>query len=237
MQESNSYLAIIPARKGSKGIPGKNLKKIGGKPMIQFTIEAAISVISNENIIISSNDDSVITLSKQLGLEVPFKRPENLSTDTTKISEVIQHSLDWYESNFNKLPSNIILLQPTSPFRSAKDISCAIKKFQNSPKHTLVSVSEPIQHPGDCILKNPDGRFRRLNIGVGVSGRQSYPEVLFIDGGIYISEVNHFLKTQELIGDDPEVFKTGQYNSIDIDTPFDLELARAVYSYKLLNDL
>lgn len=232
MQQFDSFLAIIPARRDSKGIPRKNLEKIGGKPMIQYTIEAATKVIPTKNIIVTSNDNDVINLSKLLGLEVPFKRPEKLSGDLTKMTDVIQHSIDWYQNNFNKTLDNIILLQPTSPFRDTNDIKYAINKFQNSNKKTLVSVSEPLQHPGDCILKDTGGRYRRLDIGVGISERQAYPEVLFIDGSIYISEINYFLQTHNLIGDDPEVYKSGQFNSIDIDSPFDLELARAIYSFK-----
>jgi len=233
MNCNDSFLAIIPARKGSKGISGKNLKKIGGKPMIQFTIEAAISVIPAGNIIISTDDYDVLNLSKNLGVEAPFIRPESLSTDSAKTSDVIQHSLDWYQSKYNKLTANIILLQPTSPFRDANDIGLAIEKFNQSNKKTLISVSDPVQHPGDCILKDKDGKFKRLEVGKDVYGRQSYPEVFFIDGGIYISDTNYFLESKNLIGDDPEVFLTEQFNSIDIDTPFDLEWARAMYNFKL----
>jgi CMP-N,N'-diacetyllegionaminic acid synthase len=236
MCKSTSFLAIIPARKGSKGIPGKNLKKIGEKPMIQYTIEAAIETILPKNIIISSDDENIINLSKDLGLVPPFIRPEILSTDSAKITDVIQHAIDWYQSKHNKLPANIILLQPTSPFRDANDINFAIKKFENSNKKTLVSVSDPIQHPGDFISKESDGQFKRLQIGSGSSRRQLYPEVLFINGGIYISEINYFLENQDLIGENPELYKTKQLNSIDIDSPFDLEITRAIYNSKKLHD-
>jgi CMP-N,N'-diacetyllegionaminic acid synthase len=230
------FLVIIPARKGSKGIPGKNLKKIGGKPMIQFTIEAALSCVHPKNILVTSDDDNVIKLSKSLGLKVPFKRPKNLSTDSANTSDVILHSLDWYQSKYNKLPTNILLLQPTSPFRSADNISLAIKKFVQSGKKTLISVSVPTQHPGDCILKDQNGKFKRLEIAKDTHGRQSYPEVFFIDGGIYISETSYFLETQDLIGDNPEIFLTEQFNAIDIDTPFDLDCARALYDLRLPYD-
>ena len=232
MQKTNSFLAIIPARKGSKGIPGKNLEKINDKPLIQFTIEAARSIILPQNIIISSDDHNILSLAIEIGIEVPFMRPDILSTDTAKITDVIRHSIDWYKSEYNKIPPNIILLQPTSPFRDFNDINNAINKFENSDKKTLVSVSEPIQHPGDCLFKNLDGNFKRLEIGLGHSERQSYPEVLFINGGIYISETSHFLETEDLIGDDPEVYKMEQFKSIDIDSKFDLELARAIYNAK-----
>jgi CMP-N-acetylneuraminic acid synthetase len=138
MHLHESFLTIIPAREGSKGLPGKNLKKIGKKPMIQFTIEAALLCIHPKNILVTSDDDEVINLSARLGLEVPFKRPKKLSTDYAKTSDVVQHALDWYQSEYNKLPANIILLQPTSPFRNSNDINSAIKKFIQSGKESLI---------------------------------------------------------------------------------------------------
>ena len=231
MHKHDTFLAIIPARKGSKGIPGKNLQKIGKKPMLQYTIEAARSTISPKNIIISSDDPSVFELLNKIGIDAPFKRPDNLSTESAKTSDVVLHSLEWYQSQYNDIPSNIVVLQPTSPFRDAKDIDCAIEKFKNSNKKTLVSVSEPLQHPGDCVLKDSNGQYKRLEIAAGHVQRQSYPEVFFIDGGIYISDTKNFIQTHDLIGDDPEIFKMDQSHSLDIDSPFDLEIARALNNY------
>ena len=237
MNFDNKFLAIIPARAGSKGVFEKNIQLIGNKPMIQFTIEAALANFSAENVIVTSNDQKVLDITRQLGLIVPFKRPDELSTDTIGTADVIKHALHWYKAEYKSLPKNIILLQPSSPFRDSNDIRLAVEKFNYSKRKTLISATDPMQHPGDCILKSQNGHFKRLEIGKNNFHRQSYPEVLFIDGGIYISEVSHFLKTQDLIGDDPEVYKTEQYNAIDIDTPFDLELARAIHNYKLSDDL
>ena len=103
--------------------------------------------------------------------------------------------------------------------------------------NNLIAASEPIQHPGVCITKNQDGHFVRINIGAGITERQSYPETLFIDGGIYISETNYFLETLDLIGEDPAIYRTEQFNAIDIDSPFDLELARAMYNLKQSHDI
>lgn len=237
MNFDNKFLVIIPARAGSKGIFEKNIQLIGNKPMIQFTIEAALANFNAENLIITSNDQKVLDIAKQLGLKIPFKRPDELSNDTVSTIDVIKHVLQWYQTKYKSLPKNIILLQPTSPFRDANDIRLAVEKFNQSNRKTLISATDPMQHPGDCILKGHNGEFKRLEFIKGALDRQSYTEALFIDGGIYISEVSHFLKTQDLIGDDPEVYKTEPYNAIDIDTPFDLEIARAIYNYKLSNDL
>ena len=236
MNFDDKFLVIIPARAGSKGIFEKNIQLIGNKPMIQFTIEAALANFNAENLIITSDDQKVLDITEQLGLKIPFKRPDELSTDTTSSIDVINHVLQWHQTEYNSLPKNIILLQPTSPFRDANDIRLAVEKFNQSSSKTLISATDSAQHPGDFIFKGQNGQFKRLEFIKGALNRQSYPEVLFIDGGIYISEVTHFLKTQDLIGDDPEVYKTGPYNAIDIDTPFDLEIARAIYNHKLSND-
>mgnify|MGYP000277046341 CR=1 FL=1 len=235
MHQKNSFLAIIPARKGSKRIPRKHLEEIGGKPMIQFTIEAAMSTIPTQNIFISTDDDDVINLSKKLGLDIPFIRPKNLSSDTTKTSDVIQHLLDWYEFKFKELPDNILLLQPTSPFRNAKDIELAIEKHIESSKKTLVSVSNPLQHPVDFILKGSDGKFKKLVSCIDEYKLQPISDVFFIDGGIYIINTVEFLDSHDLIGNDPEIIILPKNHAIDIDTLFDLDIARAVYNSKILS--
>ena len=237
MYQKKNFLAIIPARAASKGIPNKNLQLIGNKPMIQFTIEAAISSIGKSNIIISSNDMRALDLAKKLGLRVPFIRPEELSTDVATTSSVIRHAVQWYKKQYEFIPDNLILLQPTSPFRTGGDIDKSIKQFISSKKQTLVSACEPIQNPGDFLFKNKDGKYKRLDTVKdkdNINRRQQYPETYFIDGGIYISKTKRFIQTGDMIGHDPELFLTSQSHAIDIDTPFDLDLARSVYEYGMV---
>ena len=237
MYKKKTFLAIIPARAGSKRILNKNLQLIGNKPMIQFTIEAAISSIGKSNIIISSNDIKVHNLAKKLGLKVPFIRSNSLSTERVATSRVILHTIQWHEKKYGFLPDNLILLQPTSPFRTAADIKKSIKKFIASKKNTLVSACIPINHPADFLFKDKDKRFKRLRIIKGkksINRKNHYPEIYFIDGGIYISKTSQFIKTGDMIGNDPEIFLTSPFHGMDIDTPFDLDLARCVYKYGLV---
>jgi len=238
MYQKKNFLAIIPARAASKGIPNKNLQLIGDKPMIQFTIEAAISSVGECNTIMSSNDMNAVDLAKKLGLRVPFIRPEELSTDTATTSSVITHTVQWHKKQYGSIPDNLILLQPTSPFRTGGDIDKSIKQFIFSKKQTLVSACEPIQSPGDFLFKNKDGKYTRLDIikdKENINRRQQYPETYFIDGGIYISKTSQFLETGNMIGQDPEIFLTSQSHAIDIDTPFDLDLARSIYEYGMVS--
>jgi CMP-N,N'-diacetyllegionaminic acid synthase len=233
----HDYFAVIPARAGSKGIPDKNMQLIGGKPMIEFTLEAALASTELGSTIVSTDSSDVTELAIEKGVNIPFKRPHNLSTDDARTSDVIMHALDWYKSHNNQYPINIVLLQPTSPFRTACDIDQAVKMFNNSRKNNLISACELMQHPNDCLAQNADGRFQRVEIGsksCSHSGRQTFCHTIFIDGAIYISSVDAFLETGEMIGEDPEIMMLPQSHAIDIDTPFDLELARSIYKSGML---
>ena len=233
----HDYFAVIPARAGSKGIPDKNMQLIGGKPMIEFTMEAALASSELGSTIVSTDASDVTKLAIEKGLNTPFTRPHNLSTDDARTSDVLIHALDWYNSHHNQYPINIVLLQPTSPFRTASDIDQAVKMFNNSRKNNLISACELMQHPNDCLMQNEDGRFQRVEVGLksySHSGRQTFCHTIFIDGAIYISSVAAFLETGDMIGEDPEVLMLPQSHAIDIDTPFDLELARSIYKSGML---
>jgi len=228
----HDFFAVIPARAGSKGILGKNMQLIGEKPMIQFTMETALASTELDSSIVSTDDNEVIELAIEKGVNVPFTRPDNLSTDSARTTDVLIHALDWYKLHNKQYPINIVLLQPTSPFRTANDVDQAVKRFRDSRKNNLISACELMQHPNDCLMQNDEGRFQRIEIGLkscNHSGRQTFCHTIFIDGAIYISRVDAFLDTGEMIGQDPEVMMLPQNHAIDIDTPFDLELARSMY--------
>ena len=235
---NHEFFAIIPARKGSKGIINKNLQIIGNKPMIQFTFESAKKATSINHLILSSDDERIISLAKKIGINAPFIRPKNLSLDDSKTSDVVLHSIEWFKTSFGHIPKNIMLLQPTSPFRSSKDINCAIRTFLNSKKKTLVSVTEVFQHPGDCLVKNLDGKLSRIDLRSNINedkGRQGFLETFFIDGSIYIADTMEFLSTNDLVGVDPEICLIPQSHGIDIDTDFDLSVARAMHNSGIVN--
>jgi CMP-N-acetylneuraminic acid synthetase len=208
---------------------------IGQKPMIQFTMEAALGAKKLKNIILSTDDQNILNLGQKIGIRAPFKRPKNLSLDNTQVSDVIMHALDWYKATYDVLPENIVLLQPTSPFRDSEDIDQAIEIFKKSPKKTLVSATETSQHPGDCLIKEIDGKFKRFEVNLNSnnsSGRHAYAKTIFIDGGIYIANTSEFLSTNEMIGNNPEIMMILQSHAIDVDTFFDLKIARAIYDSK-----
>jgi CMP-N,N'-diacetyllegionaminic acid synthase len=233
----HEFFAVIPARAGSKGIQGKNMQLIGGKPMVQFTMESAQASSELGSTIVSTDDNEIIELAIKEGVHAPFTRPGNLSSDSASTSDVLMHALDWYKLQNNQYPKNIVLLQPTSPFRTANDVDQAVKIFRCSRKTNLVSACELMQHPNDCLIQNDDGSYKRIEIGlksISHSGRQTFPNTIFIDGAIYISSVADFLKTGDILREDPEIIMLPQSHAIDIDTPFDLELARCIYKSGML---
>jgi len=229
----HKYFAIIPARKNSKGIKRKNLVKIGSKPMIQFTFESALKSKLIDYLILSSDDPDSIALANKLNIATPFIRPDNLSLDDSKTSDVIMHALQWYSNEFSNYPKNVIVLQPTSPFRNEEDIDRAIEKYEKTGADSLVSACEASQHPSECVTINEKNNIQliKLNVDKNKYGRQSYDKAYFIDGGIYITTSKKIIKDKVFFDEKSELYFSKKSHAIDIDDPFDLELARAMFEY------
>jgi CMP-N,N'-diacetyllegionaminic acid synthase len=229
----HNFFGIIPARKNSKGIKRKNLQKIGSKPMLQFSFESASKSKMIDYFILSSNDSNAIDLANKLNIVAPFLRPNDISLDNSKTSDVIMHALEWYKDKFSDYPRNVILLQPTSPFRTEEDIDQAINKYIQNDSDSLISVCKTTQHPSDCVEINDQGKINLLNIEKDKTkvGRQAFKDIFFIDGGIYISSVKRFLKEKTTFDSNSDYYLVKKSHGIDIDDLFDLETARALYNH------
>ena len=227
----SNFLGIIPARSGSKGIINKNRVKIGNKELIRFTFEAAENSDLLFKCVLTSNDAEIIEISKEYSkIETPFVRPEEISGDNSTTVEVIDHVLEWYKYNEKYEPKNIILLQPTSPFRNSEDINRAINQYEENNLDSLISVCKPWNHPSECFIVK-EGKLKLLTTNKNdENGRQSYSDSFFIDGGIYICSLERYFKMKNLFDQNSSFIEMDQIHAIDIDTEFDLELARAVYS-------
>ncbi|MFT7155106.1 MAG: CMP-N,N'-diacetyllegionaminic acid synthase [Parvicella sp.] len=220
-------LYIIPARGGSKGIPGKNIKNLAGKPLIQYTLEAAQEVTINDHICVSTDSIEIKEVVENLGLKVPFLRPPELSTDTANSEVVIKHALEYFEEN-SVIYDYVVLLQPTSPFRTGKHIEEALKLINNNVD-MVVSVSETKSNPyyvlfeentSGNLIKSKEGSFTR---------RQDCPTVYELNGAIYVINVNA-LKTKKSLKHFDKLVKYGMdhVSSIDIDEPLDWEFAEFI---------
>jgi len=223
-------LVLIPARGGSKGIPGKNIKPLGGKPLIQYTIEAARALFSDEIICVSTDDAKIRETVVALGLHVPFLRPDELATDTAGSYEVMLHAINYYE-NKGYMPDVLVLLQPTSPFRSSKHIERALALYRNDIE-MVVSVKETTSNPYYVLFEeNGDGYLEKSKEAT-FTRRQDCPTVWEINGAIYVINVES-LKSKN-ISNFKRILKSPMdaADSVDIDTPLDWDFAEFLMSKK-----
>ena len=178
-------LAIIPARGGSKGLPGKNIKLLNGKPLIAYTIEAALKSKSITRLIISTDDKEIEDLAIKYGAECPFTRPEKLATDEAKSIDVLQYTIERLEKEYNISIPNIIVLQPTSPLRIASDIDNAVELFIKKNADSVISYCQE-NHPIRWHkYVTEDGQFENIFDEV-IQNRQDEKPTYFPNGAIYI---------------------------------------------------
>jgi CMP-N,N'-diacetyllegionaminic acid synthase len=189
-------LAIIPARGGSKGVPGKNIKLLGDKPLIGYSIEQAIASNSFSKIIVSTDDEAIAKIAIEFGAEVPFIRPSELANDTASSIEVVQHAVDFLASK-NELFDAICLLQPTSPFREKGFIDKAIALFSSANSDALVSVLQvPHEYNPHWVFEADENGVLQIATGEKeiIKRRQDLPKSFFRDGAIYLTKIESINK-------------------------------------------
>lgn len=220
-------LAIIPARGGSKGVPGKNSKLLGDKPLIAYSIQAALASQKIHTVITSTDDETIAGIAKQYGALVPFMRPSELATDTARSLDVVLHAVHFLESQ-NQYYDAVCLLQPTSPFRAEKFIDHCIETFIQQQVDSLVSVrSVPNEYNPHWVFE-PDAN-NRLHISTGeetiIARRQDLPKAYIRDGNVYITKVSVLKQQQSLYGKTIGYVESDAENYVNIDTPEDWKLA------------
>ena len=212
-------LALIPARGGSKGLPGKNILPVAGRPLLDFSIEAARGSHFIDRVALSSDDDAIIAAAVACGCEAPFRRPAELATDNAGTIDVVLHALD-------QLPGYdvVVLLQPTSPLRTAVDIDAACQRFQHSAAPACVSVSLVEQSPYWMYLLGDNGALRPvIEAPSGVTRRQDLPPAYTLNGAIYIADVAWLRKTRSFVTAETIAYVMPAARSIDIDSAADFE--------------
>jgi len=226
MIQKEKTVAVIPARGGSKGIPRKNLTTVLGKPLIAYTIEAAIKAQTVDKVIVSTDDEHIAAASQDYGAEVPFIRPHHLATDTATTLSVLQHAITYLAEHQNYLADMVVCLQPTSPLRSAEDIDAAVKLCLDSGADSVVSLCQAKHHPY-WMKKIVDGRVHPLmnEDENHYTRRQDLPPVYQLNGALYITRTNVLLEENRVLGKYTAPYIMPQDRSIDIDTSNDLKFA------------
>lgn len=226
-------LGIIPARGGSKGIPRKNIKDLGGRPLIAWTIEAAKASGVFDRLILTTDDDEIASVGRKHGVEVPFMRPKELAGDTTPTLPVLQHAVQWWKDHEGYEPDAVMLLQPTAPFRQPFHIREAAEIFETSAADSVVSVVEIPGHysPYWAVVVADDGWAQLFSgdpIHKRIPRRQSFPKKTYAhNGAIYLFKTHLLFDSVKpsLYGERVKLYPMEEKWSVNIDSPEDWELA------------
>ena len=224
MINGKSVLAVIPARGGSKGLPRKNIREFAGKPLIAWTIEAAQASRLIDRLILSSDDGEIIRVAQDWGCEVPFVRADDLSADEATTVDVVLDALqrcpgyDW-----------VVVLQPTSPLRTAEDIDNCLSECVGRGASVGVSVCESSVSPYWMFGRDSRGRLQTLlPMPKGVTRRQDLPKVYQLNGAVYVVECGWLQANEKFITPHTHAYVMPECRSIDIDDETDFQLAEII---------
>ncbi len=224
-----SVVALIPARGGSKGIPRKNLAPLAGKPLIAWTIEAALASKNLSRVIVSTDDAEIADAARQHGADVPFLRPPELAADESGALEVALHALDWLRENAGGEPEYLLLLQPTSPLRTTADIDAAIDLARARGADAVLGVCEAEPHPYLARRVDENGALSHFIPVPEASGpRQGFPPAYVLNGALYLNRSTSLRASRAFQPPGALALVMPRERSLDIDTPLDLRIAEAL---------
>ncbi len=216
-------LAIISARGNSKGLPNKHLLNLKGKPLLAWTIEAAQNCDLISRTILSSEDKAIIACAKQYNLEVPFVRPAALSDDTVPGIEPVLHALTQCTGY-----THVLLLQPTSPLRTAEDITNVINRLITQKAPACVSITRVQKHPNWMFHKKEDATLAPFQSNELILHRQALSPLYYLNGAIYLAEVAWLQTHKTFVTRETVGYEMPIERAIDIDAPFDFACANAL---------
>lgn len=225
MYKKKKILAVIPARAGSKGLPGKNIRPLLGKPLIAWSIKQASRSKYIDKVVVSTESPTVASIARRYGADVPFLRPKKLATDTAKSIDVILHALSYF-AKLGNIYDIVVLLQPTSPLRKSADINKAIEGLLANKAKAIVSVCKEEHSPLWSVTLtagNKIGQF--LGKGAEKKSRQSLPIFYRINGAVYVAEVDYLKRNKGFFGKLTFAYIMPQERSVDIDNKFDFSFA------------
>lgn len=216
-------LGLITARGRSKGVPGKNIRPLGGKPLINWTIDAALASGSIDNLVLSTDDEAIAATARDAGCDVPFMRPDELASDTATSVEVIHHALSELHSEHDI----VVLLQPTSPLRRAEDISGCIETLLRADAPCAVSVCLATPPP-EYVYRISDANRLVPVVDKTATRRQDLPAAVTLNGAVYAFRRDWFLSIGTLDISRAVPYEMPIERSIDIDTELDFRIAESL---------
>lgn len=215
-------LVIIPARGGSKGIPGKNIKLLNGKPLIHYSIDVARELFNDEQICVSTDEQAIKEVAEATGLVVPFLRPAELATDTATTTDVLLHALDWHQQQ-GYYADTVILLQPTSPLRLPIHVKEALDFYTTVAENTemVVSVTATKSNPYYVLFEEDSEGLLQASKKATFTRRQDCPQVWEYNGSIYIIKAEALSNQKNLTFNRVRKYEMASGYSVDLDTPDD----------------
>jgi CMP-N,N'-diacetyllegionaminic acid synthase len=227
-------LILVPARAGSKGLPGKNLLRLAGMPLLTWTARAIEAAGLEARAILSTEDAEIAEVGRAAGLETPFVRPSALARDETPMVDVVEHAVMWMEREGGYPVSAIMLLQPTSPFRRSCRLREAVTMLAQPGTDGVIGVDTMFRSPNLLFREDADGILQALGPWEGPLLRQNIPPLLTPNGTMYLTRRDSFRRSRRLFPERLRGLPTSRIEGIDIDTPEDWELARAVVAAGLV---
>ena len=222
MIDGKKVLAVIPARQGSKGLPGKNIRMLAGKPLLGWTIAAAQNSQLIDRLVLSSNDSLAMDYARSVNCEVPFSRTEELSGDTVTGVDVVIDAV-------NRCPGFdvVVLLQPTSPLRTTEDIDNALRFVIENSAVSGISIVQSRSNPHWMYYRDSEQQLIQVLDGQNITRRQELPLVYEPNGAIYIADINYLLDERSLITTRTIGYEMPSDRSIDIDNIDDFKAAES----------
>lgn len=215
-------LGLVPARGGSKGLPGKNIKLLAGRPLLDYTARAAVESGVLDRVVLSTDSEEIAAVGKQVGLDVPFMRPAALAEDDTPMLAVIRHALETLDEQGSRADI-IVLLQPTSPLRRPRHIAAAVDLLRDSKADSVVTVAELPRHLSpDYVMRIDRGRLKPfLAEGANLTRRQDARPAYWRDGTVYACWRRTIDRFNSLYGDDCRPIVVDPADALSIDSADD----------------
>lgn len=228
-------LALVPARGGSKGLPGKNVRSFCGRPLIQWSIDTALACDEIDAVLVSTDDDQIAAVAAAAGAEVPFLRPPDLADDTASSIDVVIHALDFLKSK-GRVFDIVLLLEPTSPLREVADIHVALQRMVDTGADAIVSVCRAEStHPAFMFRTTVQGRLEPF-MSVSPTGvrRQEIEPLFYLEGSLYASTVEALRKRRSFYHEDTLAYEVAKWKALEIDDIEDFQMVEAIAKYKEL---
>ena len=221
MIENKRVLALVPARSGSKGLPNKNILKLCGKPLLAWSIEAALASVYVDEVIVSTDSEEIASIAREYGASTPFIRPSYLASDDAGSIDVILHAIDFLEQRENPY-HYLVLLEPTSPIRNKCDIDRSLEMVQKNKGATAIVSLTKVEttHPAFLMREGVDN-FLHGYENTGIKRRQELSELYHVDGTIYVSEIESLRKKMTFYHEKTIAIKLEKWKSFEIDDDVD----------------